>query len=144
MQKTYSKEQLSDIANWVFEQGKDHSIWLLRGEMGSGKTTISSEVIKKLSGVQSVASPTYALINEYNVIHPESPYRKIFHTDLYRLRSVEEALEAGIEVLLHQPNALTIIEWPDIISPILPSNYLSLQLEHVDEDTRRISLSVHV
>lgn len=143
MQKTYSKEQLSEVADWVFKYGKDLPIWLLSGEMGSGKTTLSSEIIKKLAGVPFVSSPTYALINEYNVINSELPFRKVFHADLYRLRSTEEAIEAGVEVLLHQSHALTIIEWPDIISPIMPGNFLSLRLDHLDEDERIITLNLH-
>lgn len=85
-----------------------HSILLLKGNLGAGKTTFTQFLLKKLGSDDEVSSPTYAIVNEYN-----SPKGPIFHFDLYRMKSIEEVYDIGIEEYLD--NAfLCIIEWPEI------------------------------
>lgn len=85
-----------------------HNILLLKGNLGAGKTTFSQFLLKNLGSTDEVSSPTYAIVNEY-----DSPKGKIFHFDLYRMKSIEEVFDIGIEEYLD--NAfLCIIEWPEI------------------------------
>ena len=85
-----------------------HNILLLKGNLGAGKTTFSQFLLKNLGSSDEVSSPTYAIVNEY-----DSPKGKIFHFDLYRMKSIEEVFDIGIEEYLD--NAfLCIIEWPEI------------------------------
>jgi tRNA threonylcarbamoyladenosine biosynthesis protein TsaE len=87
---------------------------LLSGEMGSGKTTLVKTLMKKMGVGSSVQSPTYSLVNTYDI--GEGP--EVYHFDLYRLNRPEEAEEAGIAELL-QKNRCRIVEWPER----LPSGY---------------------
>ena len=85
-----------------------HNILLLKGNLGAGKTTFTQFLLKNLGSSDEVSSPTYAIVNEYH-----SPKGNIFHFDLYRMKSIEEAYDIGIEEYLD--NAfLCIIEWPEI------------------------------
>ncbi|MDL1913825.1 MAG: tRNA (adenosine(37)-N6)-threonylcarbamoyltransferase complex ATPase subunit type 1 TsaE [Bergeyella sp.] len=86
----------------------NHSILLLKGDLGAGKTTFTKSLLKKLGSKDTITSPTYSIVNEY-----ECPKGKIFHLDLYRLKSLDEAQEIGIEEYLDQA-FLIIIEWPEI------------------------------
>lgn len=85
-----------------------HSILLLKGNLGAGKTTFTQFLLKKLGSQDEVNSPTYSIVNEYS-----TPEGKIYHFDLYRLKNIEEVYDIGIEEYLD--NAfLCIIEWPEV------------------------------
>lgn len=85
-----------------------HNILLLKGNLGAGKTTFSQFLLKNLGSADEVSSPTYAIVNEY-----QSPKGKIFHFDLYRMKSIEEVYDIGIEEYLDNAY-LCIIEWPEV------------------------------
>lgn len=85
-----------------------HNILLLKGNLGAGKTTFTQFLLKKLGSKDEVSSPTYALVNEY-----DAPQGKIFHFDLYRIKSIHEVFDIGMEEYLDQAY-LCIIEWPEI------------------------------
>jgi tRNA threonylcarbamoyladenosine biosynthesis protein TsaE len=105
------------IALDLLERLKTGSIVVLVGEMGAGKTTFTQSVLRAMGIEDLEGSPTYSLINEY-----ESPYfGKVYHMDLYRLNSLDEALDIGIEELLYQ-NVICFIEWPEKIKELLPDN----------------------
>jgi len=93
--------------------------------MGTGKTTFIKVLSKKLGYQKEVQSPTYGLVNEY----PLPNNNLIFHVDLYRLNSTQEALDIGIENYLYHPTAYCFIEWPDIIEPILPNTFIKINIE---------------
>ncbi len=85
-----------------------HNIFLLKGNLGAGKTTFTQFLLKNLGSKDEVNSPTYSIVNEYN-----TPKGKVYHFDLYRLKNIEEVYDIGIEEYLD--NAfLCIIEWPEV------------------------------
>ncbi len=85
-----------------------HPILLLKGNLGAGKTTFSQFLMRELGSKDEISSPTYSIVNEY-----DTPKGKVFHFDLYRLKSVDEAYDFGIEEYLDN-GYLSIIEWPEI------------------------------
>ena len=91
---------------------------LLYGEMGSGKTSLVTSFVKHLDKRAIATSPTFTLINEYNIDN-----FKIFHYDLFRLDSPQELLEIGIDYYFSQ-EGIHFIEWPEKFLNLLPmSNY---------------------
>lgn len=105
--------QIQNLSQWenVVDQiipNLKHNILLLKGNLGAGKTTFTQFLLKKLGSQDEISSPTYSIVNEY-----DSPQGKIYHFDLYRLKSTEEAFDFGIEEYLDHA-FLSIIEWPDI------------------------------
>lgn len=101
-------------------------------EMGFGKTTFIKAICNQLGVHKQVASPTYALINEYRL---ENDY--IYHIDLYRLNSIEEALEIGIENYLFDEH-YCFIEWPQIIESILPDTFKKVDIQLESSENRVI------
>jgi len=83
-------------------------ILLLKGNLGAGKTTFSQFLMRELGSKDEISSPTYSIVNEY-----DTPKGKVFHFDLYRLKSVDESYDFGIEEYLDNCY-LSIIEWPEI------------------------------
>lgn len=92
--------------------------------MGSGKTTLVNAVARELGESLEVSSPSYTIVNEY--VFKENQYHilKIFHLDLYRLKGLEEAIDAGIEEILLSDNRC-IIEWPHIVLPLLQNESMA-------------------
>ncbi|SHL60560.1 tRNA (adenosine(37)-N6)-threonylcarbamoyltransferase complex ATPase subunit type 1 TsaE [Chryseobacterium polytrichastri] len=100
-------EDWQEIVDHIIPEIK-YNILLLKGNLGAGKTTFTQVLLKNLGSTDEVNSPTYSIVNEYN-----TPKGKIFHFDLYRLKSIEEVYDIGIEEYLD--NAfLCIIEWPEV------------------------------
>lgn len=85
-----------------------YPILLLKGNLGAGKTTFTQVLVRNLGSSDEVSSPTYSIVNEYN-----SKKGKIFHFDLYRMKSIAEVYDIGMEEYLDN-SFLSIIEWPEI------------------------------
>ena len=105
--RIHQLEEWKDIVNQIIPN-LQHNILLLTGNLGAGKTTFSQFLLKELGSSDEISSPTYSIVNEY-----DTPKGKVFHFDLYRLKSVEEAYDFGIEEYLDN-GYLSIIEWPEI------------------------------
>lgn len=102
------------------------------GEMGAGKTTFIHAICDTF-GVEFLGSPTFSLVHEYET---KSGF-EIIHFDLYRLKSIHEALEFGFEEYLDR-NAYIFIEWPDMVEPLLPQNFKTITIRD-DGKHRHIS-----
>jgi tRNA threonylcarbamoyladenosine biosynthesis protein TsaE len=103
-------------------------VLLLRGEMGAGKTTFVSALLKQLGSKDSVSSPTFSLVNEYLLPNGEI----LFHFDLYRLKSEDEALQMGLENYLFS-GAKCVIEWPEKFINFMPEKVHDLHIEQNGE-----------
>ena len=85
-----------------------HNIFLLKGNLGAGKTTFTQYLLRELGSTEDISSPTYSIVNEYRL-----PQGKVFHFDLYRMKDIAEVFDIGMEEYLDS-GALCIIEWPEI------------------------------
>ena len=117
------------IRVWLGER----TILALSGDLGAGKTSFAKAIIRAYGVEEEVTSPTFALVQEY-----QSPTGKITHCDLYRLESLEEAIDLDLDAYL-STSVLSIIEWPQIALPILDDEeLLELRIEHLPEGGRRL------
>ncbi len=109
-----TKKLAQNIANKI----KKEDILTFSGELGSGKSFLCREIIKKLCGQKTkVISPTFNLLQIY-----QTKKFDIYHFDLYRLNAMEEIYELGIEDAFNQ---VCLIEWPEIIENILPQKNIT-------------------
>ena len=109
----------------------------LRGELGSGKTCFTRGVVATAApqSAQMVASPTFAIMNEYPGEIP------IYHFDFYRLKKLEEAYDIGYEEYFYSGD-YCFIEWPELVMDILPESYVEIEIEwNLIDDTRNISFT---
>jgi len=128
-----SFELLEDAAAHLLRLYPGGGIFTLEGELGSGKTTFVSKILKFLEFTDQVSSPTYSLVNVY-----EYQGIKIHHLDLYRLKSIEEAYGIGIEEMIEDCD-YCFIEWPKIIENILEDDVIKLYFSH-KEGVRTLSI----
>jgi tRNA threonylcarbamoyladenosine biosynthesis protein TsaE len=129
-----SLDHLQIVAVDLMNQFKDNHVWAFEGEMGAGKTTLILEILSSLGITEFEGSPTYSLVNVY-----DSPLvGKIYHFDLYRLNSIEEAMDIGIEEMLYSEKGLCLIEWPKKIEYLLPEETIWLYLSILEGSDARI------
>ncbi len=122
--------QLPQLATNILEKHSNSRIFAIYGEMGAGKTTLIKELCHCLKSSNIVSSPTFTIINEYD----DESGNPIYHFDLYRLKNIQEAIQIGTEDYLYS-NHYCFIEWPEIITEILPENTVNINI-NVDAKTK--------
>jgi tRNA threonylcarbamoyladenosine biosynthesis protein TsaE len=132
VETAYALSELKPIAQQIIAQWK-HPILLLEAPMGAVKTTLIKALCSELGVMQAVSSPTFSLVNSYQ----DSEGKTLYHFDLYRLNSLEEALDIGIEEYLDS-GARCMIEWPERIRPLLSDAFHQIQIEPLGADTRKL------
>lgn len=133
-----STEALPEAARRFAAEMGDNTVFAFYGDMGAGKTTFINALCEVL-GVDpaETASPTFALINEYR---SDTTAELIYHFDFYRVESLEEALELGIEDYFDS-GALCFIEWPERIAAALPNDTVTVKITVNDDDSRTLTIS---
>ena len=127
-------DDLRAVAVSLLENLGTRKIIALDGAMGAGKTTFVQMILRAMGVEEVQGSPTYSLVNEY-----ESPmYGKIFHFDLYRLNSEEEAYDIGIEEMIYA-DKFCFIEWPTHIEHLLPEDTVWIKIRLNDSLDRVIT-----
>ena len=121
-------EELIPVSNQIVELANTNTIFCFYGNLGAGKTTLIKLICEQLQVLDNISSPTYPIINEYKTIDNKT----IYHIDLYRLKSIDEALNIGIEDYFYSDN-LCFIEWPDNFEAILPDKHIKIKISKFDE-----------
>ncbi len=106
----------------------NHSIIVLSGDLGSGKTKFTEGLLKHFGLANEISSPTFTIVNEY-----DTKNFKIYHFDLYRLSDIDEFYAIGGEEYLQ--NGICIFEWGEMIEEILPTNYIKISFSRDTENT---------
>lgn len=130
-----SLKDLEKAASAIVEASCSRSVVAFYGQMGAGKTTLIAEICDVLGVEQRVTSPTFALVNEYEA----ASGRVIYHFDVYRINKLEEIYDMGYEEYFYS-DGLSLIEWPELIEPLLPDDVLSIKIEVLDKDRRRVTV----
>jgi tRNA threonylcarbamoyladenosine biosynthesis protein TsaE len=137
-----SREILTHSAEETIQQGREIGarlkppvLILLSGELGAGKTTLTKGIASTLGAAaeDEVTSPTFTLVHKY------ARGSTVYHVDLYRIGDFHDLETLGLEDVFSD-NAVVIVEWPDKFTLRTGWPVVRIRLEHVDEDTRRISI----
>jgi tRNA threonylcarbamoyladenosine biosynthesis protein TsaE len=123
---------LPAIAKALLDNLGESNVIAFDGQMGAGKTTFIQNILRAMGIENTHGSPTYSIVNEY-----KSPfYGAVFHFDLYRLNSQEEAFDIGIEEMIYG-GGICFIEWPDKVLHLLPENAVFVKIL-LNEDLNRV------
>ena len=125
-----SLSELKYVAQEVVESLDGRNVVLLRGEMGAGKTTLISRIAAYLGAEDTVTSPTFALVNQY-----EGSECRIYHFDFYRIEEIEEVFDLGYEEYFYSGD-LCLVEWPEKIEPLLPDDAMTVRITVGDDEHR--------
>ncbi len=137
MELTYKLEDLPLVANKILQQALENNknVFAFYGEMGAGKTTLIKEICSQLGVIDTVQSPTFAIINQYQTERGEP----VFHFDFYRLDDLKDALNIGTEEILYS-GEICLIEWPELVEPILPESTVNIKISQIDAQTRKLKI----
>ena len=117
----------------------DETVYAFRGEMGAGKTTFIRELCRALGVEDDLAnSPSFSIINEYR---SDKTAELIYHFDLYRLESVDDALEIGVEDYFDS-GALCLLEWPERIEPLPPDDTVTVNVNVNPDMSRTMTVDI--
>ena len=130
-----------DLAKTIIEKPlKNRAVVVaLEGELGAGKTTFVQAFAKPLGVQETLTSPTFVILKHYT-LHA-TRYANLVHIDAYRLKDHIELEKLGIKNLVANPCNIILIEWADRVREILPEDTIYIQMDHIDEKTRKISIN---
>ena len=121
----------------ILKACEPHRVFAFDGQMGAGKTTFIKKLCEEMGTVDVVNSPTFAIVNVYDV---EQPYRgEVYHFDCYRLKDIREAIDFGAEEYLYSGN-YCFIEWPEMIEAILPDDTVWIKIELQENGERKLKI----
>ena len=129
----FSLTEINEVAAQVLTLNPKKVI-LFNGEMGAGKTTFIKSLSKLLGVNDTMSSPTFSLVNEYQT----SQNQKIFHFDVYRIKSEDEALDMGIEEYLYSGN-WCFIEWSEKIPNLIPEEHSDVTIKMLANGNRLLT-----
>lgn len=129
-----SSDETEKLGEVIGKKLKGGEIIELSSDLGGGKTTFVRGLAKGMGSLDTVASPTFMICKQYR-----SNELKMYHYDFYRLNEpgiISHELEEGI----HDPKAIVVVEWADIIKNILPKEKISITIKAKSENTRDIEI----
>ena len=138
LEKIFGLREVSGVVKILASFVKDARIITFTGPLGAGKTTLIRALAKELGIKDRVTSPTFAYVVTYKLPDDQS----VYHFDLYRLKSLNEFYESGFDEYFYLPQSKVFIEWPEIVSSILPQERLAITLDYVEDDHKKRKISV--
>ncbi len=144
---THSSEETIAKGREIASKLRAPVLVLLKGDLGSGKTTLTKGIISGLGAAkeEDVTSPTFNLVHEFRIRNPagnEMNFNpcKVYHVDLYRIESFQDLESLGLEDALSE-KAIVIIEWPEHFTFRTDWPTVEIRLDHAGGDSRRIAIS---
>lgn len=129
--KVFDLDDLDSVAKQVLDRLPLSAKCMLKGEVGAGKTTLVKALLQNLGYQKSVDSPTFSLVNEYQIGD-----LLVYHFDLYRLKDYEELLDIGWESYLGK-DAIMLVEWPEKALEAFDESWMLISMEKTESPEKR-------
>lgn len=126
--RTTSPDETRALASALAALLRPGDVVLLTGEMGAGKTAFTQGLGAGLGIVDRITSPTFTIAQTY-----EGGRLRLHHLDVYRLEHLHEALDIGLAEMVDD-GSVAVIEWGDVVVPVLPADYLELRIAFGEAD----------
>lgn len=130
-------DELRPVAANLLAHARGRTIFAFSGELGAGKTTLIQVLCRELGIEDAVTSPTFSIVNEYHLRSETDPPQVVYHLDLYRVKNLEEALDAGLMEYLDS-GSICFVEWPQVAEVLLPPDTVSVHLSVTAGGCRKI------
>jgi tRNA threonylcarbamoyladenosine biosynthesis protein TsaE len=124
MNVNFTLPQIHDVAKEFLAATATYKVIAFHGDMGAGKTTFIHALCEAMGVSDTISSPTFSIINQYNTTTGQT----VYHMDLYRIKDEEEAITAGVEDCLYSGNTC-LVEWPEKAPGIFPDNTLHITIK---------------
>ena len=135
---SHSVRDTEAIASTLARSLRGGECLALHGELGAGKTQFVRGLLAGLGGdPHTVSSPTFVLLNVY-----DTGRLRVFHLDAYRVHGPDDFDAIGFSELLEQDNGVVVIEWPERVDTLLPSERIDVFIETLSPHTRRIRIGL--
>ena len=134
MEIRFKEEDIKQAAKQFVDGMGENTVFAFYGKMGAGKTTFIKAVCEQLGVDDTVTSPTFAIVNEYEA----AGGRPIYHFDFYRIKKVSEAYDMGCEEYFYSGHPC-FIEWPELIEEVLPEETVDVTIEALPDGERRLA-----
>jgi len=131
-----SLDTIRDTARQFIDGIGDRTVFTFNGKMGAGKTTFIKAICEVMGVKETVNSPTFSIVNEYEA----ADGRIIYHFDCYRITKTQEALDLGAEEYLYSGN-LCFIEWSENMASLLPDTLVNVDIEEQEDGSRNVVIS---
>ena len=128
-----SLDTIHDAARQFIDEIGDRTVFAFNGKMGAGKTTFIKAICEVMGVKETINSPTFSIVNEYEAADGSI----IYHFDCYRINKIQEALDLGAEEYLYSGN-LCFIEWSENIAPLLPDTLVNVDIHEIENKKREI------
>jgi tRNA threonylcarbamoyladenosine biosynthesis protein TsaE len=135
MEIIFSLDEINNVAQKILSENPKKVV-LFNGSMGVGKTTLIKSLAKNLGVNDATSSPTFSLVNEYQIANNQY----IYHFDVYRLKNELEALDMGIDDYLYSGN-WCFIEWAENIPNLIPDEHSVITIELLSDGKRKLTLN---
>ena len=133
MEIRFKEEDIKQAAQQFVDAMGENTVFAFYGKMGAGKTTFIKSVCEQMGVEDTVTSPTFAIVNEYEAANG----RPIYHFDFYRIKKVSEAYDMGCEEYFYSGHPC-FIEWPELIEEVLPEETVNVTIEALPDGERRL------
>lgn len=128
---------IAAAAQEFIAQMGENRIFAFYGTMGAGKTTFVKALCEVMGVTDTVNSPTFAIVNEYDT--PSG--RPIYHFDFYRIKRLAEVYDMGYEDYFYG-RGLCFIEWPELVEELLPEETVCVTIEEQSDGSRIVSADI--
>lgn len=135
---TTSEGQTRELGRKIIKQLKGGAVIGLIGELGAGKTMFIKGMAKGLRIQKTITSPTFILMNIYEIKNKHTVVKNFVHIDAYRLDKEQELIDIGLRDWMEKQTAITVIEWADNVMGILPKHTIRVTIKCGKKKNERI------
>ena len=130
---TFQEENIQQAAAQFVQAMHGATVFAFYGKMGAGKTTFIKALCRELGVADTVNSPTFAIVNEYE----DGQGEPVYHFDFYRIKKLDEVYDMGYEDYFYS-GSLCFLEWPELIEELLPEDAVKVTIEETQDGSRLI------
>lgn len=134
----YALDTIDSVAEEIYFLLPECAVFTFSGTLGAGKTTLIQALLRKCAIQEIITSPTFTYLSPYTNAEGQTFY----HFDLYRMKNLHDFVSAGFNEYLYELNSWSLIEWPEIIMPLLKERVCTIDIDYYGQDRRRLRYAV--